>query len=253
MNECFICGVSGEKVRLYDAITSEGIEKICHNCSIKENIPIIKKPTSSQLDNAEKNVSFSQKASIQIEARRNERQFPTDKQDASLRELVDRTYASRMPKMENPQIELVDNFHWVIMMARRKKHITQRQLADYISESEAAIRMAERGILPKDDYRLVNKLESFLRVNLRRGNNSKYTSNIPLKQPLPETLEFDKESMQNLTIADLNEMNKLKKEERKKGKIQKLMSEVRKKLGMGREDNEKTSEKIDEETFINED
>ena len=45
MNDCFNCGVSGERIRLFDAISGKGIVKICKECASKENIPIIRKPS----------------------------------------------------------------------------------------------------------------------------------------------------------------------------------------------------------------
>ena len=54
MDECFFCGVSGEKVRLFQAIGDEGIIFVCENCAYDEDIPIIRKPTTFQLKNSEK-------------------------------------------------------------------------------------------------------------------------------------------------------------------------------------------------------
>lgn len=257
MSECFVCGISGEKVRLYDAITKEGIEKICNECAMKEGIPIIKKPTTFQLKESEQKQSFSQRASMQIEINKIEktRKENIDKQDVSLRDLINKNYLSKTPKMENPQVELVDNFHWVIMRTRRKKHLTQKQLADSIGEAETAIRMAERGILPQDDYRLINKLESSLNVKLRR-NPEKSPENLganklngenPEKIEPARIIEFDKEIIENLTIADLKKIKDAKEKENKRNKMQRLMDEVRKKLTK----NGEIPEEKDEEIFIN--
>ena len=43
METCFRCGISSERTILYDAISSEGLVKICSNCNIRENFPILKK------------------------------------------------------------------------------------------------------------------------------------------------------------------------------------------------------------------
>ena len=43
MNNCFKCGISDEKSMLYDAISDEGIIKVCRKCSFEENLPLIKK------------------------------------------------------------------------------------------------------------------------------------------------------------------------------------------------------------------
>jgi len=257
MEECFICGISEEKVKLYDAISNEGIEKICLDCSLKENIPIIKKPTSSQLQNAEVKQTFYQRTSKQIEIRRAEeqRREHMEKQDFSLKDLINKNYISKTPKMENPQVELIDNFHWAIMRERRRKHITQKQLADSIGEAEAAIRIAERGILPQDNYKLVNKIGNFLGIELRRNPEQTSSSFNFSKQnsQSAKSLDFSPEVLQNLTIADLKQMKDSKESEEKKGKIQRLMDGVRKKLRGGgdvSEEGGEINEEIDEDEYF---
>lgn len=88
------------------------------------------------------------------------------------------------------------------MRERRAKKITQEQLAKEISESEAAIKMAEQGILPDDGYKLVKKLESFLGISLIK---SEVRKTIPEKQPA-RILKFDSATVQNLVISDLKRM-----------------------------------------------
>ena len=41
MAECYRCGVSDEKERLFNAISRKGVVKICKNCSNEEDLPII--------------------------------------------------------------------------------------------------------------------------------------------------------------------------------------------------------------------
>ena len=69
---------------------------------------------------------------------------------------------------KKPRPDLVDNFHWLIMIERRKRKLTQEQLAKEIGESETVIKMAEQGFLPEDDYKIITKLESFLGVKIRK-------------------------------------------------------------------------------------
>ena len=42
MANCFKCGISSEAVTLYDAISKDGLVKVCGNCNIKENLPLIR-------------------------------------------------------------------------------------------------------------------------------------------------------------------------------------------------------------------
>ena len=207
--ECSVCGRSKEKVRLLDAISSEGIVKICEACSKEEDMPILRRPTTFQLKESEKRPEIYNMLSSAREKKKESLEEPGKKYEktkieATLKEIVDKKYEMVVSKEKKPRPDLVDNFHWVLMRARRLKKLTQEQLAEEISESTAAIKMAEQGILPEDDYRLVNKLEGFLRINLIKGV-SKTPEFSPEKSPA-RIIKFDKKTMQNLTISDLKKM-----------------------------------------------
>ena len=129
-----------------------------------------------------------------------------DKQEITLRDIVDRNYKEKVNQEKKPRPDLIENFHWAIMRARRARKLMQNQLAEAIGESVAAVRMAEQGVLPEDDYKLLNKLERYLDVALikrevRRELDSK-----------PKSLDFDKITSKELTIADLREMKRQKGE-----------------------------------------
>ena len=44
-----------------------------------------------------------------------------------------------------------------------------QSFAKAIGESEGAVRLLEQGIIPNGDYKIINKIESYLKVNLRKG------------------------------------------------------------------------------------
>ncbi len=219
MDECFRCGVSGEKVRLYDAISGKGIVKICSDCASIEKIPIIRKPTDNQIAESQRQKSVRDMLTGanrgKLLARR----------EISLRELVDRNLKERLAKQPS---DLIDNFHWTIQRIRRNKKVTREQFAKGIGESEATVRMLEQGILPNNDYKLVNKVESYLGVTLRKAGSStsdpasmdymQSRSGFPetkqVKQ-IPKRLDFDRETASQLKIADLREMKKRQEEAKK--------------------------------------
>lgn len=223
--ECFKCGTSGEKVRLFDAISDEGIIKICEYCANEEDLPVIKRPTTEQLKTAESNTSVrkmltrmsSGRAALDEEYQKDKKRL--EKQEISLRDLVDRNYKDT-PKKSIPRPDLVDNFHWVIMRARRSRKVSYKQLAEAISESEAAVQMAEKGILPEDDNKLINKLETYFGVRLVKDP---FRNRVPpresfrseIKRTPPARLRFDPYTTKTLTISDLQEM-KRKREAKEK-------------------------------------
>ncbi len=199
-----ICGISKEKTRLLDAISPKGIVKVCEICAEMENMPVFRRPTTFQLKESEKKPRILYP--LETEKKPEEAKIET-----TLKEIVDRKYERRISQEKKLSSDLVDNFHWIVMRARRLKKLTQEQLAEEISESTAAIKMAEKGILPEDDYRLVNKLESFLGIKIIRDEVRDKLIKIPEKQPA-RVLKFDMKTMQDLTIADLKRV----KEEREK-------------------------------------
>lgn len=218
-SECFVCGISEQRARLLDAISSSGIVKICEKCSEKEGIPVMKRPTSQQLKDSEKENQTVKKAFVQSSQVIKEAK-EKEATETTLRDIVDRNYLDKAPKGLRPRPDLVDHFHWAIMRARRAKKLTQEQLAHEISESLAAIKMAEQGILPEDDYKLVNKLESFLGIKLIKGVPGVMESS---DKP-PKRIEFDPETTKDLTIDDLRKMRDSGEDK------EDLFEEVRKKM-----------------------
>src|SRR3989344_3577946 len=61
MAECFKCGKSSEEVKLLDAIFNDELVKICEECSLSEDIPIIRRPTTSQLKESERSYSVRER------------------------------------------------------------------------------------------------------------------------------------------------------------------------------------------------
>jgi len=205
--ECSVCGVSREKVRLLDVISSKGIIKICEACFKEEDMPILRRPTTFQLKESEKKPPGISDMLLSVRKQKKEsleefgKKYEKTKTETTLKEIVDKKYEMMVSEEKKPRPELVDNFHWIVMRARRLKKLTQEQLAKEISESIVAIKMVEQGILPEDDYRLVNKIEGFLGINLVK-DVSKIPEFSHEKSPA-RIIKFDTKTMKDLTISDL--------------------------------------------------
>ncbi|MCK9595747.1 hypothetical protein M0R19_01000 [Candidatus Pacearchaeota archaeon] len=212
MNECFRCGVSGEKVRLNKAISNKGIVDVCDDCASIERIPIIKKPTEEQILEAQRPRLMKDRL-LNVNSR-----GKVIGKEVTLRELVDRDFKS---KKIQPHPDLIDNFHWTIQRIKRTRRITREQLAKAIGESDANMRMIEQGFLPENDYKIINKIESYLGISLRKPGTSGFPSatNIPKrfsldnsltekKEDEPKRLSFDKDSTKQLKISDLKDIKK---------------------------------------------
>ena len=205
MQECFKCGIYGSKIKLYDAIFEKGIVQVCEECAMKERIPVIKKPSTFQLKESEKEpVKFKDRVRKFEQSKTSENAL-LRKQNTTLRDLVDKNFELKVNKeIKKPRDDLAENFNWIILRARRAKKLTQTQFAKAIAESEAAIRLAERGILPDDDYKLINKIETFLGIRLLKGEFAEKFKNRAMK--------LDVQTLKTLTIEDLREMRKKRKE-----------------------------------------
>ncbi len=75
---------------------------------------------------------------------------------------------------KNSQVvaELSNNFNWEISKRRKELGLTRRQLAKAINDTENNIKMLENGALPKNDFIIINKIQSYLNINLRKDKKN---------------------------------------------------------------------------------
>ncbi|HNZ52211.1 MAG: hypothetical protein BWY36_00274 [Candidatus Diapherotrites archaeon ADurb.Bin253] len=238
MKECFRCGVSEERERLFDAISGKGVIKLCKNCAHDEGLPLVQ---PVDLNRPEKTRTVYERLSdmakldpekhrsILLEKAKQDSMRRYKRQDTTLKGVVDTNFQKNKPQ---PRKDLIPNFHWVIMRARRAKKLTQKQLAENLGEPESLIISAESGVILNNADSLVRKLENYLGIKIR-NIESPYTSDVskdlavgtnedPALREARERFEreegsFDKETTENLTISDLQEINKKKESEGKGG------------------------------------
>jgi len=99
--------------------------------------------------------------------------------------------------------ELLENFHWHIRVERKKKGITRKNLAQMVGESEETIRTIEYGRLPIKDFVLVNKIQSALKINLRKdGKNYNQPASEMLERPKKFSLK-NQDSQNDLSGSDI--------------------------------------------------
>ncbi len=250
MTDCYRCGVSDERERLFDAISNKGVVKICKICANEESLPLVQ---PMNLNKPEKTKSVYERLSAManldpekhkkmlLEREREEsmRKYRVEaerKKKTNLRDVIDSNFEKKKPQ---PRTDLVNNFHWVLMRTRRAKKLTQKQLAENIGESESIIKSAEEGTILDNADVLIRKLETYLGVKIRKGE-SPYSlegprfvkagisedpakrgiaglREDPAKREIRERFEreanFDAETAEALTIADLQEIKKKKESE----------------------------------------
>ncbi|MEM4326065.1 MAG: hypothetical protein QXU40_02075 [Candidatus Pacearchaeota archaeon] len=195
-NKCKICGASDEIIDLFEAISirDKGLIKICELCSKREGLPIIKKPTEAQLKKAEERPRYFGGYKPQDST-----SLKTEK-EFTLRKGVEKGQNQySYPMKKGLGSELIDNFGWVIMVARRKKKLTQEDLAREIGEPIENIKKIEEGILIENYKDLINKLEKTLGIQIKKWSKDENITE-------PANLKFDLVTTQKITIGDLKRM-----------------------------------------------
>lgn len=245
MERCFRCGVSSDTAILYDAISEKEIIKVCEKCRINEGLPVIKK---SHLPNEpEKRLTVRERLAYLSGFRPKDENRAKSKeaaaQDEKLKEIANKNYISELVKNDTSpntsgESGMVRNFHWILMRERRAKHLTQGELAELISEPEAAIKMAEQGILPREHENLVKKIEDALKIkisNLPHGDVTKMKLETPAEkfEKMKESSESDigedeidfREKEKRWTIGDLLRIKKRVKTKDIEDNIQDIINE----------------------------
>lgn len=223
VEKCFRCRVDEDHALLFETITPTGVKKVCRKCSFEIDTPIIE--TNKEIkETGRRSVYERLSGAAGLDARRHrerimaidrERKRLNQGQDTDLKELV----RKNLREVNEPKPEkYVDNFNWVIMMARRSKKITREELARGVGESEEAIRMLEDKRLPKGDETIVKKIENYLGIKLFRINSHRmgvatdeYKRELLHKiEKAPDKILFDRKNPEQLTIGALKEIKEEK-------------------------------------------
>ncbi len=264
MARCFRCEREAKEVKLSDALYENDLVKVCERCAITENIPVLRKPSTSQLRAAERSQGVYERL------KRLSGNWEPENADKSM--LSEIRKLDEHPELEKPDksrpFNLIRNFHWHVMRARRNRGISLSHLASAIGESETALKMVERGELPEEPEKLIKKLEQFFQIRIREVDEAELErerrkreatfaarSEIisePIKPILEEDLEegdlvgvnaeelkeekvkrparvlkFQPELMDNITIADLKKIKDAKEREESLESLE--LSEVKQK------------------------
>ncbi len=222
MEICYKCQRSERAVKLLDAIYGSEIVKICEECAVSENIPIIRKPTSFQLNESEKPYTvrerLSKMAGIPLKKPVAEEIKPKVTLD-NLRKPKDYSKIIedrwQEAKKKNKPLDLIDNWNWHIQMARRDRKLSLSQIGSVTGESELSLKLIEQGSLPDDANKIIGKLEQFFKISLRKSEAEKEIERIEEAKQPARILSFDSESMKNLTISDLRRMKQEREKEEK--------------------------------------
>ncbi len=165
MEKCFRCNRNDDEVRLFDGFYGmEGV-KVCERCSLIENMPVIKIHNTDEFNKTARQTvrqRLSKLAGLDT----------GEKKEKSINEkLRDLDDQPELEKPENITFKLVENFHWHVLRTRRRKGLSQKQLAEAIMENEEVIKMIEKNVLPKGALQIIQKLERVLAIMLLKKNS----------------------------------------------------------------------------------
>lgn len=196
MRECYFCGISEEKAILYEVIGKEGVVPVCRRCYFKENeLPVVERRDPNRIPQATVRERLAKMNNLTVE-----REIPKAPRralhDVSLNDLIEKNYRKNLSEVRVDPSDLVPNFHWVVMRKRRQFKISQKELAERISEPAVAIEFLEKGILPQEYETLIKKVEEALKVQLFK-ESKKFVAPVSVEQ-LPE----------DLTVGDIKEGKK---------------------------------------------
>ena len=151
---CTICKKTDEEIKLYPGILESEMVNICEECAEDQGVPIIKKPSQSQLTRADETYSVRQRLD-RMSGRHESTEISGDQA------ITQHNLAKlRIPKPKQNHPEVHDNYYWTLSMARRRAKMTHSQLAKKIGVSSYEIQAIEKGAFPKDFKTIFLKLEA---------------------------------------------------------------------------------------------
>lgn len=187
------CSLCGNTELLVDAIGPEEIIKVCKYCAHNNGYPVVDKVDSDKVRQAERGIMRKQFLK-EVELGKKEDKKGADKE---LERIVKKNLKEREYK------DLVDNFHWHILHARRLKKLSQKQMAEAIAEPELVVAMAEKKQLPEDYLKVINKMEQFLGAQLFRERQN-------LKGIEKGEFDIKKADLNEVNVADLRRLREQK-------------------------------------------
>lgn len=159
--------MSGEE-KIVEAIEEGKIVRVSEDYARKEGLPILRRKSSGFLPEQGKK-----------------------KEDEGGDRLMMDDYRKPLKWGENKVVkDLVINFNWYVSRERRKRNLSRKQLAEAIGEQEKAITMIENGILPRDDFVLVNKIEEKFGISLRKNKDFSQEMRKLVEEPKEEEKEM---------------------------------------------------------------
>lgn len=229
--KCQICGKEKTDASFVEGLYENQVVVVCSNCAYMEDIPVIRHATPEQL--AKANQSKTVRETMMKISGLNKLHSLGPDSGIAARNLGKIKFPA---KFEEP-LDLVENYPWVIRIARRRTKLSTKQIAQSINIPVEVLDNIEKGMLPKDYQEIMPLIESALGIKVMKKSGARLNYAKPLK--MLETSEsndqareqikhemsnkigkgeFDfsnKRNLDNLTLDDLREMKKQREKTQK--------------------------------------
>jgi len=204
MEICARCGISEDIIQLYDTIYEGQMGRLCERCAIIENLPVIRQPNVNQIKASERGVGVYERMRKMAGLKEDPRKPVVIVRGERLREL------NKNPNLEMPQNEkpkLIEHFYWEITRNRRKKGLSQKQLADAIGESVIIVEMLERGKLPeKNSHEIIRKLENLFQMRLKKVSELEVLERMRIMQSKPVLFDSQGHRLEHIPEPEIEKI-----------------------------------------------
>ena len=193
---CSICKKTSDEIKLFEGIFNAEMINVCENCAEDQKIPVIRKPSESQLEKAEQRYS--------VRERMERMSGMHDTTEISKDQIVTQGNLAklRVPPKKQHHEDIEDNYYWALNIARRRAKMTTTQLAEKMQVNSQIIQEIEKGKIPENFEEIFIKLEIYLGIKLLKKNKTKINF-IRSSNKEEEILKTVAEKMKNCETEDL--------------------------------------------------
>jgi ribosome-binding protein aMBF1 (putative translation factor) len=164
---CAICKRENDEVTLFEGILKTEMIRICKECADTEGVPLVKKPSEDQLQKADERYSVRERMEIMSGIR--------DTTEISEDQTITQGNLAKLrtPPKKQYHEDVLDNYYWEVNIARRRRKLSIKQLANLIKIDAKILQSIERGKIPENFNEIFLQLESFLGIKLLKNHQEK--------------------------------------------------------------------------------
>lgn len=162
-----MCKKTSDEIQLFKGIYDAEMINVCEACAESEGIPLIKKPSESQLNKA------SERYSVRERMERMSGMHRTTEMSNDQIITQGNLARLRVPPEKEYHEDVLDNYYWTLNIARRRAKLSVGQLSEKMQVKLQVIQGIEKGKIPENFEEVFIKLEIFLGIKLLKNHKNK--------------------------------------------------------------------------------